>query len=142
MTKYVWFILIFVSISGVIIGMQQYKLIKQEATKQLAIENPAEKKAEVVERVITRTITKKGDSIEVIKEVVKTVVEKTPSIPHNKVAKRNYYVSGTYGWSPSEGIGSWGCSVGYNITRDLSAGLRYDTIGPEQRIAVEVRINF
>jgi len=116
---------------------------KQEGTKQLAIEKPAEKKAEVVERVITRTITKEGKPIEIIKEVVKTVVEKTPYIPESKGRIRQFYVSGTYGRNLNEiWESSYGCAVGWNITDYLSTGLRFDTIGPKQRIAVEVRINF
>jgi len=146
MKLYIWvgIVLAFLMMGTTIIG--QYRIIKQEDTKQLAIENPAEKKAEVVERVITRTVTKEGKPIEIIKEVIRTVVEKTPLVPQNSVVEwqRHYYVSGTYGYEFTRGFGSntYGVGVGYNANEWVSCGVRYDTIGPEQRVALEVRINF
>lgn len=140
---------IYVAVGLAFLGMAativtQCRMMKQEETKQAAIKNPAEKKAEVVERVITRTVTKEGKPIEIVKEVVTTVVEKSPIVPPNPISQRisNYYVSGTYGYRWDEGFGTWGVGAGYNFTDWLSTGIRYDTIGPEQRIAVEVRINF
>lgn len=115
---------------------------KQEDTKQAAIENPAEKKAEVIERVITRTVTKEGRPIIITKEIIKTVSEKKPHIPHDKnQSSEGLYISGTYGLSLG-GDQCWGVGTGWNISRTFSTGIRYDTIGPEQRIAIEMRINF
>lgn len=142
MKLYIWAAIgmAFVMMGATIIG--QYRIIKQEDTKQLAIQNPAEKKAEVVERVITRTVTREGKPIETIREVIKTVVEKQAYVPNNVSERKLFYVGGTYGWRPDGGFDTWGVGVGYNVFSALSAGIRYDTIGPGQRIALEVRVNF
>ncbi len=136
--------LVFLMLCATIIG--QYRIIKQEQTKQVAIQNPAEKKAEVVERVITRTVTKEGKPVEVIREITKTITEKIPVVPNSIYRQPAFYISGTLGnslgrldaiWDSSYGVG-----VGWNISSSLSTGIRYDTIGQEQRVALEVRVNF
>lgn len=115
-------------------------LLTAEHTKQLSIKNPDVKKAEVVERVITKTVDSKGEAVVVITEKISTTLES-----NSKISKDfgKYYLSGNYGICINDAERkTWGVGAGYNITSALSLGLCYDTIGPEHRIAVEMRVNF
>lgn len=142
MKKYLLYGMIIAILASVVSIYSLTVKLQQERTKQAAIHNPAIKKAEVVERVITKVVTKEGETKVVIQEIIRTVSEKTPTIPDNPNTASAWYVSGTYGYNIVAQNFGYGIGIGANITDWLSTGLRYDTIGQDQRVAVEVRVNF
>lgn len=108
------------------------------------LKHPKEKIDENKEVVKIVYKDKKGDEVIIEKVITKTVTEKEPVIleqPSLNTEVRRYYISGALGYTLSEHA-SFGCGVGYNFSDNFSTGLRYDNIGKEHRLALEMRIDF
>lgn len=122
----------------------QYRIVQQEKTKQIAVENPAKTEATEVERVIIKTVDKKGDPVVEVREVIRSLVVSKPEIPANSERYSLYYV----GCSAGSGLGTplafdrYGVSAGINLTESLSVGLYYQRAGNENYVGAQLRINF
>jgi len=153
-------ILMYGSIAGALAAMitiyslytQNHRIKAENETMKLHYEAqiailkfPKEKIDENKEKIRIVYKDKKGDDVIIEKIVTKTIMEKEPVILERPSFKQDdiqrWYVSGAYGYSLDGDVG-FGVGAGYNLMDLLSTGLRYDTIGQGQRIALEVRVDF
>lgn len=143
-----WIVLgaIIIALFGFIV--KQYKDIEYLKTQQLAIRNPAKTSSEVITRYVVKTVSEKSGTIttETTNETIGKSDTSTPvSVQRtdNTNDSDKFYLSGAYGINISDGsIGSWGMGAGYNLSRAISMGVRYDSLSSVNRIALEARINF
>jgi len=128
--------------------VKQYKDIEYLKTQQLAIKNPAKTSTEVITRYVVKTVSEKSGTTttETTSETIGKSDTSTPvSIQRtdDSGGEARCYVSGAYGINLSNGIvDNWGVGAGYNISRSVSMGLRYDRVAEIDRLALEARINF
>ena len=122
----------------------QYRIVQQERTKQVAIKNPARAEARVVERIVIKTVDKKGDPVVQIKEIIRSVVVQKPVIPAAKEQHNLYYI----GVSVCARIGEFSTpsiyevGAGINVSEIFSVGVVFQRSEDENYIGVGTRINF
>lgn len=143
-SKYVpWLLFVFaIGFLGYLFYSEHTKQ-EQEATKQIAIKNPATKKERVVERIVTKTVDVKGNPVVVVKEVIKTKTETAPVVPEVE-GHKSFYLSGCVGsklngnYTPD----LYGVGVGWNMSDSIAVGVEYTLCGKSQYVGLRVQINF
>jgi hypothetical protein len=145
MKQYLWIGAALAALYGSVLLVGQLKGCAHERTNQAAIAHPA-----TTQQVVTHTqehkIQKPDGTVETVTTVdTGSTTISAPAVPveHSNASKRTGYVSITGGYGAGSFITeAYGAGAGWYLTDNLSVGARYDRIGQEGRIAVEVTLSF